>query len=344
MDPDIESIIKNIQPSPVPTAILAPYSYLHDLPGNNMNMRYQFLVAFNKLYFVIEDEEVLAEIGSVIAIFHDSSLLIDDIEDSSKVRRGHPCAHVEFGVPLTLNSGNLMYFMALKQAVTTLPLLWLRRHQEANNLKMQNDAYTILVDEMLNLHVGQGLDIYWRENLASIWKDGLPSIADYLDMVMNKTGGLFRLSVKLLALFSTGEFELDKLIPLANLLGIIYQVRDDYLNLVDDRYIEMKGMAGEDLVEGKLSLPILHSMINSKESSPVHEVLLGLSTSDERQNHPEKVAAAIEYMKQSGSLEYTYKLLQQYVEKALGMLKLSKGDTRALEGIVIHLGNVVKAE
>lgn len=343
MDPDISAIVNLAGPLSVPAAVEAPYAYLHQLPGNNRNMRYQFLVAFNKLYFAIGDADALAEIGSVIATFHDASLLIDDIEDSSTVRRGSPCAHLQYGVPLTINAGNLMYFVALRRAVTSLPGLWQRRHPDSSTLKMQNDAYTILVDEMLNLHVGQGLDIYWRDNLSAVCKLGLPTVAEYLAMVMNKTGGLFRLSVRLLALFLTSDVELHKLIPLANLLGIIYQIRDDYLNLVDERYSQMKGTAGEDLVEGKLSLPILHCMLNNSDSTPVHEVLLGMKTSDDRREHPKKIAAAIDFMKTLGSLEYAYNLLQEYANKALEMLSESDGDTAELEKIVLHLGSVARA-
>lgn len=341
MDPDIDQIIGQTRVSPVPPFIVAPYTYLHELPGNNQNMRYRFLVAFNKLYLFVEDERVFAEIGSAISILHDSSLLIDDIEDVSTVRRGQTCAHIKYGVPLTINAGNLMYFEALKRVSTSLPALWLQHNGNSNNLNVQIDVYTILVDEMVNLHVGQGLDIYWRDNLAKIWKNELPSVAEYLDMVMNKTGGLFRLSVRLLAFFSSGEFELSKLIALANLMGIIYQVRDDYLNLIDKRYLEMKGMAGEDLVEGKLSLPILHAMANAHGSTPVHELLLELTT-EERLKHPEKVAAAITYLRECGSLAYTYNLLKSYEAKALAILAASSGDTGALKLIVEHLADVVK--
>lgn len=341
MDADIDQIIGWTGASPVPPSIVAPYTYLHKLPGNNQNMRYQFLVAFNKLYLFVEDERVFAEIGSVISILHDSSLLIDDIEDASTVRRGQPCAHIKYGVPLTINAGNLMYFEALRRVSTSLPDLWLQHNGNSNNLNVQNDIYKILVDEMVNLHVGQGLDIYWRDNLAKIWKNELPSVADYLDMVKNKTGGLFRLSVRLLAFFSSGEFELSELIVLANLMGIIYQVRDDYLNLVDERYLEMKGMAGEDLVEGKLSLPILHAMANAHGTTPVHELLLEL-TSEERLRHPEKVAAAITYLRQCDSLAYTYNLLKSYAAKALSILAANSANTDPLKLLVEHLADVVK--
>jgi geranylgeranyl diphosphate synthase type 3 len=52
-------------------------------------------------------------------------------------------------------------------------------------------------EELINLHRGQGMDIYWRDSLTC------PSEADYLEMVSNKTGGLFRLAIKLLQADST---------------------------------------------------------------------------------------------------------------------------------------------
>lgn len=51
---------------------------------------------------------------------------------------------------------------------------------------------TIFTEELLNLHRGQGMDLYWRDSLTC------PSEADYLEMVGNKTGGLFRLAIKLM--------------------------------------------------------------------------------------------------------------------------------------------------
>ncbi len=53
-------------------------------------------------------------------------------------------------------------------------------------------AIDIYTDELINLHRGQGMDLFWRDTLTC------PSEADYLEMVGNKTGGLFRLAVKLM--------------------------------------------------------------------------------------------------------------------------------------------------
>lgn len=335
MDLDIERIISKHNNEVLSPQILAPYQYLERIPGNNHNMRYRFLVAFNLRFFNIETGEILSEIGEIIAIFHNASLLIDDIEDNLDLRRGQPSAHTKYGVPLTINSGNLMYFVALQRAITELPKLMRGPNIAATECR----ANKILVDEMLNLHQGQGLDIYWRDNFRHIWPHQLPSVEDYLSMVMNKTGGLFRLSVKLLALFSSAEVDMDRLIRLANLLGIIYQIRDDYLNLVDEKYFDMKGTAGEDLIEGKLSLPVLHCLLHSGENTPVHMVLLDLHTSEERKEQPQKVEEAIQFMRQQGSLAYTHDLLQKYVQKALAVLGPS--ESGMLRQIVLQFGAVV---
>lgn len=349
---DINAIITG-PPQPLPALLRAPFAYIENIPGNNQNMRYRFLVAFNDTFFSIGDQPVLAEIGEVIAIFHNASLLIDDIEDASTLRRGQQCAHLKFGVPLTINCGNLMYFVALQRAITSLPQLYVATHGATENFDtahVQGLTNKILVDEMLNLHHGQGLDICWRDNLREILaSNALPSIEDYLHMVMNKTGGLFRLLVKLLGLFSDqsaeglssqhSTFATADLIPLANLLGIIYQIRDDYLNLSDPRYSEMKGLAGEDLVEGKLSLPVLYTLLNSTEHSPVHHILLDMEPQQRKEN-PQAIADAVKYMETNGAVKFTRDLLHEYVENAQGMLTEFGRKSGALGEIIAHLGRV----
>ena len=102
---------------------------------------------------------------------------VDDVEDSSLLRRGNPVAHSIFGTAQTINSANYVYFLALQQ-LTALP--------------HANFAIQIFTEELLMLHRGQGMDLFWRDTLTC------PSEDDYLEMVSNKTGGLFRLAIKLM--------------------------------------------------------------------------------------------------------------------------------------------------
>ena len=108
---------------------------------------------------------------------------MDDVEDSSLLRRGIPVAHSIFGTAQTINSANYVYFLALQELV------------KLNNTKVVQ----IYTDELINLHRGQGMDLFWRDTLTC------PNEEDYLEMVGNKTGGLFRLAVKLMQAESNSE-------------------------------------------------------------------------------------------------------------------------------------------
>jgi geranylgeranyl diphosphate synthase, type III len=86
---------------------------------------------------------------------------IDDIEDSSELRRGKPVAHAIYGVPATINCANYVYFLSLQKCAA-----------------LQNDrAMNVYIQEMLRLHQGQGLDIYWRDQGVC------PTEDEYVNMV-----------------------------------------------------------------------------------------------------------------------------------------------------------------
>ncbi|CUM65903.1 uncharacterized protein PRCAT00003553001 [Priceomyces carsonii] len=340
MNINLEKLIEPGHEQGIPSLIRAPFQYIENIPGNNGNIRSKFLIAFNDLYYKIPHKALLAKIEDIISIFHNSSLLIDDIEDYSDYRRGEPAAHTKFGIPLTINCGNLMYFVALHRAQEDLTNMYIDLEggkTEAEIDKLKYETLRLLIDEMLNLHHGQGLDIYWRDHLV---EEDLPQVEQYLHMIKNKTGGLFRLSVKLLQQFSLAPNDLT-IIRITNLLGIIYQIRDDYLNLIDDNYSHMKGVTGEDLIEGKLSLPILHCL-QTTVNSPVHKLLYDLRTSEARKAQPDLIKAAISFMRtESQSLMYSHDLMKQYELRAKDMiLSVSPTDGIQLTRILEWLCNI----
>jgi geranylgeranyl diphosphate synthase, type III len=133
------------------------YKYSKFLSGKEV--RSMLIDAFN--IWTKLDEEKLETVKKITQKLHNSSLLIDDIEDNSKLRRGKPCAHLVYGTALTINSGNYMYFEALEDVL------------ELNS----NKAIKVFTKEMKNLHIGQGLDIYWRDDTIC------PTEDEYLSMV-----------------------------------------------------------------------------------------------------------------------------------------------------------------
>jgi geranylgeranyl diphosphate synthase type 3 len=152
--------------------LFGPFDYLSAHPGKHI--RSQLIGAFNEWLEV--PPASLEVITKVIGMLHTASLLVDDVEDSSLLRRGLPVAHSIFGTAQTINSANYVYFVAL---------------QELQKLE-NSTAVGIYCEELVNLHRGQGMDLFWRDTLTC------PTEDDYLEMVGNKTGGLFRLAIKLM--------------------------------------------------------------------------------------------------------------------------------------------------
>jgi geranylgeranyl diphosphate synthase type 3 len=88
-------------------SLLEPFIYLSELKGKDV--RGLLIDSFQSL--LCTPPEILEVIKDIIASLHNASLLIDDIEDSSKLRRGKPVAHSIFGVPSTINCANYGTFL-----------------------------------------------------------------------------------------------------------------------------------------------------------------------------------------------------------------------------------------
>ncbi|XP_061692958.1 geranylgeranyl pyrophosphate synthase isoform X4 [Syngnathoides biaculeatus] len=213
--------------------------------SSGKQVRTKLAQAFNHWLNVPEDK--LQVIIEVTEMLHNASLLIDDIEDNSNLRRGFPVAHSIYGVPSVINSANYVYFLGLEKVLT-----------------LDNpEAVRVFTRQLLELHRGQGLDIYWRDTYTC------PTEQEYRNMVLQKTGGLFGLAVGLMQLFSDWKQDLK---PLLDTLGLFFQIRDDYANLSSREYSENKSFC-EDLTEGKFSFPTIHAIWSRPESTQVQNIL-----------------------------------------------------------------------
>lgn len=264
--------------------IMGPYDYMLQHPGKDL--RRQMINAFNAWLKV--PSESLAIITKVVAMLHTASLLIDDVEDNSVLRRGTPVAHSIYGTAQTINSANYVYFLAL---------------QEVQKLKSPA-AIDIYAQELLNLHRGQGMDLFWRDTLTC------PSEDEYLEMVGNKTGGLFRLAVKLMQAESSTEKDC---VALVNVLGLVFQICDDYLNLSNTTYTQNKGLC-EDLTEGKFSFPIIHSIRSNPGNHQLINILRQKTKDDEVKRY------ALQYMEGTGSFKHTQNVVRELRGRALQLI------------------------
>jgi geranylgeranyl pyrophosphate synthase len=111
-------------------------------------------------------------------------------------------------------------------------------------------------------------------------------------------------------------------VPLVDLLGIIFQIRDDYQNLQSDQYAQNKGF-GEDITEGKFSYPIVHSIqsCSSGSSGAGSDRSLQLLNILRQKTEGEAVKRyAIRILEQTGSFEYTRQKLTELTARAREML------------------------
>lgn len=221
-------------------ALDAPLLYLASMPSKGV--RGVLIEALNTWLNV--PAAAVRTITSIVDSLHGASLILDDLEDNSPLRRGQPSVHSIFGPAQAINSANALFVRAVSEAAAAL----------------RPASLAAALGELENLHRGQSWDLYWKHSLAC------PSEADYVNMVDHKTGGMFRMLVRLMVAEAppTLKPKLDaaSLGRLALLFGRFFQIRDDYMNFGD--YAAQKGFC-EDLDEGKFSYPVVHCLANCPE-------------------------------------------------------------------------------
>jgi len=260
-----------------------------------------------------KDPDEYVDLASVFELIHNGSLVIDDIEDLSKSRRGKETVHLIYGQDIAINAGNMIYF---------LPMKVLDQYQFDSEIKVK--IYQTYIDEIVKLHLGQGTDIAWHRGLVDSFKI---TESQYLQMCAFKTGGLSRMLSRIAAIVGGADDKLVKAIGgLGESLGVVFQILDDILNITENDLSTGKGI-GDDITEGKISLPVILSFGNlSKEKSArLNEILL-FHTTDKK-----LIAEAINLIQAGQGIEKSRIIMKKLFEGAWGKLEpqLTDGEKKA---------------
>jgi geranylgeranyl diphosphate synthase type I len=231
-------------------------------------------------------------------VIHNGTLVIDDIEDSSEIRRGKPCTYKIYDLDIAVNAGNAMYY---------LPLLPLMAQKTKISPEVQRDVYEVYVQEMINLSMGQAMDIAWHKGIANA--DDLGE-EDYLQMCAYKTGTLARMAAKMAAILGGAEPKLvEKLGRFAESIGVAFQMQDDILDLTGQEFAKSKGCVGGDITEGKRSLIVIYTLKVAKPSDKKRLIkILNMHTSNQKLRDE-----AIELMKKYGAMEHVKQTAERMV-------------------------------
>jgi len=186
----------------------------------------------------------------LVEFCHNASLIHDDIEDNSDERRGKPAVHIIHGVDAAINSGCFLYFLPLACIDS-----WAARLPEQIARDCGANVYALWAGYLRKLHLGQAIDIHWHRNFGMI-----PSVDEYFTMCALKTGCLARFAAELGAAVAAMSGVNPVSVPTeylgvaAEKLGVGFQILDDVKNVTCGIPGKKRG---DDVVEGKKSLPVL---------------------------------------------------------------------------------------
>lgn len=185
--------------------------------------------------------------ASAVEMIHNFTLVHDDIMDNDEMRHGVPTVHKKFGMPIAILAGDVLFSKAF-QVIT--------------DSKLSTNATTQLVSRLAKACVdvceGQLLDVKMAEEKK------IPVQAEYITMIGKKTAALFDVSCAMGAICATNKVkDIANLSSFGRNLGIAFQITDDLIGVMGDPKITKKPV-GNDLREGKKSLPILMAIKSAK--------------------------------------------------------------------------------
>ena len=262
------------------------------------------------------DPEKALDFAIIPEIIHNGTLIADDIEDSSEMRRGKPCTYKIFGVDVAINLSQVMYF---------LPLIVLSEKATEIPAEIARRIYEIYVQEMINLSFGQAIDIAWHKGLIQAEK---LTEEHYLQMCAYKTGTLARMAAKMAAVLAGAESEVvEKIGRFAESIGVAFQIQDDILDIVGEEFAKGKGGLGMDITEGKLTLMVIYTLQKAgREDKKELLKILNMHTRDESLRRK-----AIEIMKKYDAVEHARGVASKLVEESWHVINELLPDSKAKE-------------
>ncbi len=259
-----------------------------------------------------QERRALPAAGAV-EILHNMTLIHDDIEDQSELRRGKPCIHIMFGQSTAINSGDAMLIKVF-EAVTSGSL----------DATTKNKLIQRFADRAFQITKGQALE-FELNNRQDFTEE------DVIEVLRNKTSALIALACEAGVIAAGGKkSQLSAATKFGEATGVGFQIVDDLLNVTGDVRKYGKEIGG-DIREGKRTIMAAHLVKSaSAEDRERFMKMLGKSTISQ-----EEISEAIDLYRKYGCLDHAKSLADRYIEDGLSALKkLPKSSARdTIEGL-----------
>ncbi|MBE6503393.1 MAG: polyprenyl synthetase family protein [Methanobrevibacter sp.] len=236
--------------------------------------------------------------GAAIELIHTFSLIHDDIMDDDDMRRGMPSVHKVWGDDVAILAGDTLFSKAFEMIINS----------KDTTPEQNNKTLATVADACVKICEGQALDMGFEERF-DVDED------EYMEMIFKKTGALIAAATKAGAIMGGASDDVvDVMYEYGRLIGLAFQIQDDYLDLASDEETLGKPI-GSDIGKGKMTIIAIKG-IASDDSGRLLEIL------KDDENSQEDIDEAIEILKECGAIEYARKLALDSVNQAKEILDI----------------------
>ncbi|ARU06913.1 octaprenyl diphosphate synthase [Comamonas serinivorans] len=232
-------------------------------------------------------------LAAVVEFIHTATLLHDDVVDASTLRRGRDTANEVFGNPASVLVGDFLYSRAFQMMVESHNMRVMEVLAEATNVIAEGEVL-----QLMNMH------------------DASLSEAEYLRVIRSKTAKLFEASARIGALLAEQPPAIEEACATyGQAIGTAFQLIDDVLDY-DGASAEMGKNIGDDLREGKATLPLIAAMQRSAESDAAvirHAIEEGST---------EALEQVIAIVARSGALDVARQAAQSEAQRAIDAISV----------------------
>lgn len=255
-----------------------------------------------------ESDARAVKLATVIEFLHTATLLHDDVVDTSDMRRGNPTANAKFGNAPSVLVGDFLYSRSFEMLVELACIPVMQILAKATSI--------IAEGEVLQLTNVKNPDTTEQQ---------------YMDVIQGKTAMLFEAATFGMAkLIGRSEEECEAMRVYGRELGLAFQMIDDVLDYEGDAEAMGKNV-GDDLAEGKPTLPLIHAMKNGSEAQ--RKLIRNII----RQGDLNDMAEVLSIVQELGSIEYTKQKAQECIDRALQQLDVLQASPArsALEALAL---------
>lgn len=295
----VERALVNLSFSDEAEKLTSPVKFILSIGGKRL--RPVIALMSCNLFMDKIDDAILPAAG--IEVFHNFTLVHDDIMDQASVRRNLPTVHVKWNINQAILSGDVMAFIANDCILETPPEVLLK-------------VFKVFNKAAIEVCIGQQLDMDY-EKVAFV------SHEEYLQMIELKTAVLLAASAKIGAIIGkAGDQDSDLLYEFGKNLGLAFQIQDDLLDVYGDINVFGK-VAGSDIVTNKKTFLLIKALEVASGSTmkKLHEQLLA------KEFDPKlKIKTVMDIFDQLNIRSTTENLANEYITKSLSQLEKVSAD------------------